>query len=125
MGARDPPRPSGTYTITAEPFRVSPPEAVVYLNGINTKRTLKGLSRYNNSIWRRNMSRKFSVIIERDTEGYYVGTIPELRGCHSQARSLDELMIRIREAAELCLEAQMDGWEPLDFVGVQTISVAV
>jgi predicted RNase H-like HicB family nuclease len=70
------------------------------------------------------MARKFSVIIERDAEGYYVGTIPELRGCHSQARSLDELMVRIREAAELCLEAQKDGLEPLDFVGVQTISVA-
>ena len=70
------------------------------------------------------MPRIFNVIIERDAEGYYIGTIPELRGCHSQARSLDELMIRIREAAELCLEAQMDGLEPLDFVGVQTISVA-
>lgn len=54
-----------------------------------------------------------------------MGTIPELRACHSQARSLDELMIRIREAAELCLEAQKDGLESLDFVGVQTISVAV
>jgi predicted RNase H-like HicB family nuclease len=70
------------------------------------------------------MTRNFSVIIERDAEGYYIGTIPELRGCHSQARSLDELMIRIREAAELCLEAQRDSSEPLDFVGVQTISVA-
>jgi predicted RNase H-like HicB family nuclease len=70
------------------------------------------------------MTRKFSVIIERDADGYYVGTIPELRGCHTQAHSLDELMIRIREAAELCLESQADGLEPLDFVGVQTISVA-
>lgn len=69
------------------------------------------------------MTRKFSVIIERDAEGYYVGTVPALKGCHSQARSLDELMIRIREAAELCLEAQGDSLEPLDFVGVQTISV--
>jgi predicted RNase H-like HicB family nuclease len=69
------------------------------------------------------MTRKFSVIIERDADGYYVGTIPELRGCHTQARSLDELMIRIREAAELCLEAPIDGLAPLDFVGVQTISV--
>ena len=71
------------------------------------------------------MTRKFSVIIERDADGYYVGTIPELRGCHTQAHSLDELMIRIREAAELCLESQTDGLEPLDFVGVQTISVAL
>jgi predicted RNase H-like HicB family nuclease len=70
------------------------------------------------------MTRKFNVIIERDTEGYYVGTVPELRGCHSQARSLDELMARIREAAELCLETQGDALEPLDFIGVQTISVA-
>ncbi len=62
------------------------------------------------------MVRKFSVIIERDAEGYYVGTIPELRGCHSQARSLDDLMIRIREAAELCLETQMDGSRSLLFI---------
>ena len=70
------------------------------------------------------MTREFSVIIERDAEGYYVGTVPTLRGCHSQARSLDELMDRMREAIELCLEAQGDSLEPLDFVGVQTISVA-
>ncbi len=66
----------------------------------------------------------FNVIIERDSEGYYVGTVPALRGCHSQARSLDELMIRIREAIQVCLEAQGDSPEPLDFVGVQTIRVA-
>ena len=70
------------------------------------------------------MTRDFSVIIERDAEGYYVGTVPALRGCHSQARSLDELMVRIREAIEVCLEAQGDNLEPLDFVGIQTISVA-
>ena len=70
------------------------------------------------------MTREFSVIIERDTEGYYVGTVPALRGCHTQARSLDQLMERIREAIEVCLEAQGDSLEPLDFVGVQTISVA-
>jgi predicted RNase H-like HicB family nuclease len=70
------------------------------------------------------MTREFSVIIERDAEGYYVGTVPALRGCHSQARSLDELMIRIREAAEVCLEAQGESLEPLDFVGAKTISIA-
>jgi predicted RNase H-like HicB family nuclease len=71
------------------------------------------------------MTRKFSVIIERDSEGYYIGSVPELRGCHSQARSLDELMDRIQEAAELCLEIPEDNPEPLDFVRVQTISVAL
>lgn len=69
------------------------------------------------------MVRELSVIIERDAEGYYVASVPALRGCHTQARSLDELMERIREAAELCLEDQ-DEVEPLDFVGVQKIAVA-
>lgn len=49
------------------------------------------------------MARAFSVVIERDAEGYYVASVPELRGCHTQARSLDALMARIQEAIELCL----------------------
>jgi len=47
------------------------------------------------------MRREFNVIIERDSEGYYVGSVPALKGCHSQAKSLDEPMARIREAIEL------------------------
>ena len=47
-----------------------------------------------------------------------------LPGCHTQAKSLDDLMERIRESIELCLEAQEEMPEPLDFVGVQRISVA-
>lgn len=49
------------------------------------------------------MTREFSVIVERDSEGYYVASVPELRGCHTQAKSLDKVMERIREAIELCL----------------------
>ena len=70
------------------------------------------------------MSKEFSVIIEKDAEGYYVGSVPALRGCHSQAKSLDELMNRIREAIELCLEVQGDTLEPVDFVGVQKVVLA-
>ena len=70
------------------------------------------------------VAREFNVIIERDSEGYYVGSVPALQGCHTQAKSLDELMERIREAIELCLEAQGDKLEPLDFVGVQRVTVS-
>jgi predicted RNase H-like HicB family nuclease len=70
------------------------------------------------------MAKEFSVIIERDAEGYYIASVPALRGCHTQARSLDELMARVREAAELCLEVQGESVEPLDFIGVQKITVA-
>lgn len=69
------------------------------------------------------MSREFNVIIERDAEGYYVGSVPSLKGCHTQAESLDELMSRMREAIELCLEAEGDKLEPLDFVGVQKVTI--
>ena len=70
------------------------------------------------------MRRDFDVVIERDSEGYYVASVPVLRGCHTQARSLDELMERMREAVELCLEVQGEEIEPMTFVGVQRISVA-
>ena len=50
------------------------------------------------------MKREFNVIIEKDEDGYYVGSVPELRGCHTQAKSLDKLMGRIKEAILLCLE---------------------
>jgi predicted RNase H-like HicB family nuclease len=70
------------------------------------------------------MTREFSVIIERDAEGYYVASVPALRGCHTQARSLDELMDRISEAIALCLEMQHEEVEPLLFVGVQKVTVA-
>jgi predicted RNase H-like HicB family nuclease len=54
------------------------------------------------------MSREFSVVIERDAEGYYVASVPALPGCHTQARSLDELMDRVREAIAVCLEVQAE-----------------
>ncbi|MGA2214805.1 MAG: type II toxin-antitoxin system HicB family antitoxin [Bryobacteraceae bacterium] len=52
------------------------------------------------------MPRQFDVVIERDEEGYYVASVPQLPGCHTQARSPDEVTQRIREAIELCLEVE-------------------
>jgi predicted RNase H-like HicB family nuclease len=69
------------------------------------------------------MSREFSVVIERDEEGYYVASVPALPGCHTQARSLDELMVRVREAIGLCLEVKAQETGGLEFVGVQRVSV--
>ena len=52
------------------------------------------------------MARQFDVVIERDEEGMYVASVPQLRGCHTDASSLDELIMEIREAIELCLEVE-------------------
>ncbi len=70
------------------------------------------------------MNQQYDVVIEKDADGYYVASVPRLRGCHTQARSMDELLVRIREAIELCLEVEADDQEPLDFVGVQRVAVS-
>ncbi|HNW92731.1 MAG TPA: type II toxin-antitoxin system HicB family antitoxin [bacterium] len=67
------------------------------------------------------MARQFSVVIERDEDGYLIASVPELRGCHTQAKSLDVLMKRITEAIEVCLEAGETVHN--EFVGVQRIAV--
>ncbi|MES2308051.1 MAG: type II toxin-antitoxin system HicB family antitoxin, partial [Verrucomicrobiota bacterium] len=69
--------------------------------------------------------REYNVVIELDSEGYYVASVPEMPGCHTQAKSLDQLMKRIKEAVELCLE--VNGFKPQtsSFVGVQKISIEV
>lgn len=51
------------------------------------------------------MKREFTVVIEKDEDDYFIGTVPQLKGCHTQAKSLDELMERMKEAVLLCLEA--------------------
>jgi predicted RNase H-like HicB family nuclease len=69
------------------------------------------------------MAKAFDVIIERDEQGYYVATVAELHGCHTQAKSLDKLMERIREAIELCLEVKGEELAPREFIGVQRVWV--
>jgi predicted RNase H-like HicB family nuclease len=73
------------------------------------------------------MKRHFNIIIERDCEGYYVASVPKLKGCHTQAKSLDVLMKRALEAIDLCLEADGDDriGKPAEFIGVQRITVDV
>jgi predicted RNase H-like HicB family nuclease len=66
---------------------------------------------------------KYSAVIERDEDGVYVASILELPGCHSQARNLDELTSRIKEAAELYLEVAEGETEKREFVGIQIIEV--
>jgi predicted RNase H-like HicB family nuclease len=69
------------------------------------------------------IEREFDVIVECDAGGYYVASVPALRGCHTQARSLDELMERAREVIRLCLEVEGEPADSLDFIGVQRVRI--
>jgi predicted RNase H-like HicB family nuclease len=66
------------------------------------------------------MKKKFNVLVEKDEDGYYIATVPSLPGCHTQAKSLDELLERAREAIEVYLETEKD-IEISEFVGVQIV----
>jgi predicted RNase H-like HicB family nuclease len=67
--------------------------------------------------------RKFTVVIERDEEGFYVATVPGLPGCHTQAKNLDTLMKRAREVIAVCLGEDRGEVGSLELVGIQQISV--
>jgi predicted RNase H-like HicB family nuclease len=71
------------------------------------------------------MTREFNVIIECDSESYFVVSVPSIAGCHTQAKSLEELIERIKEAIELCLGVEQENAEVLEFVGMQRVSVII
>ena len=71
------------------------------------------------------MQRDFTVVVERDSDGYFVASVPALPGCHTQAKSREELSDRVREAIEVCLDDLIDQPLNLEFVGVERVTVAV
>ena len=68
------------------------------------------------------------VIIEKDESGYFVGTVPSLRSCYTQAKTLPELYKRLQEVASLSMEVERllfkKSIKPNQFIGVQNIEFA-
>lgn len=68
----------------------------------------------------------FTVIIEKDEDGYYFAKAIDLDGCFTQGETLDEVLKNIREAIELCLEElEEDEIPESHIVGVQQMDVQV
>lgn len=68
-------------------------------------------------------SQTYTILIEQDEDGYYVATVPALKSCYTQAKTLEKLYPRIKEVIELCLEEEKI--TPMKFVGIQQLEVAV
>lgn len=67
----------------------------------------------------------FAVLIEQDDEGYFIAEVPALKGCHTQAKTMDELMKRVKEVIQLCLEVQKEDLEDQPkFIGLQQVEVS-
>ena len=64
-----------------------------------------------------------TVIIQQDSDGWFLGSIPSLHGCRTQAKSLPELYERLKEVALLCLEEQKVPDTELRLIGVQNIDL--
>ena len=65
----------------------------------------------------------FTVLIEQDEDGIYVARVPEIDGCYTQGKTLIEVLERIKEAIEVCLESDKEEVNPMKFIGIQKVQV--
>ncbi len=65
----------------------------------------------------------FTVTIEKGEDDYYVASVVELPGCHTQAKTLNELDKRVKEAIEVYLEAKGDKARIPELVAVKKVHV--
>jgi predicted RNase H-like HicB family nuclease len=65
------------------------------------------------------------MLIEKGEDGYYIGSVLELKGCHSQGETIDELLSNIKEAIELYLVVKGEKVEDYttEIIGIQKVSV--
>ena len=69
------------------------------------------------------MAEKFNVIVEEGEDGYLISEVVELPGCHTQAKTYDELIKRTKEAISLYLSVKKRGTQRSKFVSLQQIEV--
>lgn len=67
----------------------------------------------------------FTILIEKDEDGMYIASTLSLKGCHTQAKSVEELLPRIKEAIELCFEVEKEEVLQNEFIGVQQVEVVI
>ena len=65
----------------------------------------------------------FTVLIEQDEDGIYVAKVPDIIGCYTQGKTVEQAMERIKEAIQVCIEADDEEIIPLKFIGVQQLEV--
>lgn len=65
----------------------------------------------------------FTVLIEQDEDGIYLAKVPEIEGCYTQGKSIEEVLERIKEAIEVCLEGDRKDVTPLRFIGIQKVQI--
>ncbi|HLC93265.1 MAG TPA: type II toxin-antitoxin system HicB family antitoxin [archaeon] len=67
----------------------------------------------------------FVVLIEQDSDGWFVAKVPDIQGCYTQGKTVAEAMERVKEAIQVCLEADELKPTTSKFIGVQNVEVRV
>ena len=67
--------------------------------------------------------RNLTVLIEQDEDGMYVAKVPDIHGCYTQGKTVHQVMERVREAIQVCLEAEKEEMPKMKFIGLQQIEV--
>jgi len=65
----------------------------------------------------------FTVFIEQDEDGIYVAKVPDIDGCYTQGSTLQEVLERIKEAIEVCIESDKEKINPMKFIGIQRVEL--
>lgn len=68
----------------------------------------------------------YTVLIEQDEDGVFIAKVPDIPGCYTQGKNVEHAMERVKEAIQVCLEAEeLEDILPLKFVGIQQVEVKV
>ena len=68
---------------------------------------------------------RFPVLVEKDEDGYFIGIVPDLKGCRTQAKSLAELDKRLKQVIALCLKEERAYFHQNTFIAIHHIELSV
>lgn len=69
------------------------------------------------------MKKTFTILIEQDEDAIYVAKVVEMPGCYTQGKTIEQVMERIKEAIQVCLDSEQEELPPLKFVGIQQVEI--
>ena len=67
--------------------------------------------------------RNYTVLVEQDEDGIYVAKVPDIPGCYTQGKTIPQVIERIKEAIQVCLESDKEERPQMKFIGLQQIEV--
>ena len=65
---------------------------------------------------------KFTVYIEKDEDGVFIGSVPQLASCYAQGKTQEEMLSNLKEVILLCDRNQKGAGHT--FVGIQNIELS-